>query len=107
MVEANSIAKFFSHYSAGSLPSGGKMRTTRSTLSLTDSLGLQMNNPPPAAGGANLLQPIRRIFNALGSRDNTQNAVFIAGGMNLVKTAVSGDCCEMRSGDVVLTTFIA
>lgn len=48
-----------------------------------------MPNPPLAIGGVNLLQPLRRLFNAFGSRANTRHAVFTQGGMNLLKTAVS------------------
>lgn len=88
-VELNTLARFFSHYSQGTLPSGARMRTTASSLQLTDSLQRQMSDPPPAVGGVNLLEPIRRLFNALGSRANTQHAVFTVGGLNLVKTAVS------------------
>ncbi|KAH7119486.1 putative class V chitinase [Dactylonectria estremocensis] len=87
-IELNSLARFFTHYSHGTLPSGARMRTTASSLTLTDSLQAQMVNPPLALGGVNLLEPLRRLFNAFGSRANTQHAVFTAGGLNLVKTAL-------------------
>ncbi|KAI8648702.1 Chitinase [Fusarium keratoplasticum] len=87
-IEQNTLARFFTHYSSGTLPSGAVMKTPAASLRLTESLQSQMPNPPPAVGGANLLEPIRRLFNAFGSRDNTQHAVFTAGGLNLVKTAL-------------------
>ncbi|EGX89977.1 class V chitinase, putative [Cordyceps militaris CM01] len=88
LIEQNTLARFFSHYSSGTLPSGRAMRTPRSDLRLTDSLRAQMTNAPPALGGVNLAEPIRRLFNALGSRANTQYASFTVGGMNLVKSAL-------------------
>lgn len=55
-----------------------------------ESLQAQMPaGTPLAVGNVNLLFPFQRLFNALGSRANTQYGVFVAGGMNLVKTAVS------------------
>ncbi|KAH7128090.1 putative class V chitinase [Dactylonectria estremocensis] len=56
-IEQNTLARFFTHYSHGTLPSGARMRTTA-------------------------------LFNAFGSRANTQHAVFTAGGLNLVKMAL-------------------
>lgn len=89
-VELNTLPRFFTHFSQGTLPSGARMRTTQSSLSLAESLlGQLPNPPPPAIGGIYLLQPLRRLFNAFGSRANTQHAVFTQGGLNLLKTAVS------------------
>jgi hypothetical protein len=58
------------------------------------------------AGGANSDSPIRRIFNALGSRLNPQHATMVQGGINLVKTAVSQSPLNSTKGRTfqVLTT---
>jgi hypothetical protein len=91
LIEQNTIARFFTHFSEGTLPSGARMRTPQASLRLVESLQAQMpaGSTPLAIGNANLLVPFQRLFNALGSRANTERGVFVAGGMNLVKTAVS------------------
>jgi hypothetical protein len=76
---------------AGTLPSGRRMRSPALSVGLVTRtlIGRYTTMPPPMAGGANSDSPIRRIFNALGSRLNPQHATIVQGGINLVKTAVS------------------
>ncbi|KAF5227461.1 hypothetical protein FAUST_11765 [Fusarium austroamericanum] len=89
-IEGNTIARFFTHALAGTLPSGRRMTTPRLSPSLVDRtlIGRFTTMPPPMVGGANSDSPMDRIFNALGSTTNTQHAVFVQAGINLVKTAL-------------------
>ncbi|KAK6700738.1 hypothetical protein SNK04_010675 [Fusarium graminearum] len=89
-IEGNTIARFFTHALAGTLPSGRRMTTPLLSPSLVDRtlIGRFTTMPPPMVGGANSDSPMDRIFNALGSTTNTQHAVFVQAGINLVKTAL-------------------
>ncbi|KAM0313290.1 hypothetical protein ACHAPQ_012074 [Fusarium lateritium] len=90
IIEGNTIARFFTHAMAGTLPSGRRMRSPALSVGLVTRtlIGRYTTMPPPMAGGGNSDSPIRRIFNALGSTINTQHATIVQGGINLVKTAL-------------------
>jgi hypothetical protein len=63
--------------------------------------------PPPMPGGQPSDQPVQRVMNALGSEHNSQNLVLAAGGLNMVKSAVSIERSSLFSPSLQKLTPIA
>ncbi|KAL2759070.1 glycoside hydrolase family 18 protein, partial [Sodiomyces alcalophilus JCM 7366] len=90
IIELHTIAQFFTHALAGNLPSGRRMTSGPISDSLVRRTlqGRYTIMPPQMPGGGISDEPLRRIFNALGSEQNTQYMVLAQGGLNMVKSAL-------------------
>lgn len=57
-------------------------------------------NPPPMAGGTNSYIPIVRVMNALGSRENLGDFVYLLNGLNSAKLQVRRPFPTQETGRV-------